>query len=279
MSDLLCSAKLGAMTLALLLSATSLSALASVTPDRTRLIFNESDKSISVTLRNNDPKLPYLAQSWIEDEKGNKITSPLTVLPPVQRIDSMMNGQVKVQGMPDINKLPADRESLFYFNVREIPPKSNKANTLQIALQTRIKLFWRPKALENVSMKNPWQYKVTLTRNGQEFTVNNPTPYYVIFSNASTQKNGNPAAGFTPLVMPPKPSAPLNVKMDTVPDVGVVSPFIRSMDRTYDMVDRLCHTSGADRIGFDRYYAVLHGILTFPLDRSGLRFPNRSWRK
>lgn len=99
MSDLLCSAKLGAMTLALLLSATSLSALASVTPDRTRLIFNESDKSISVTLRNNDPKLPYLAQSWIEDEKGNKITSPLTVLPPVQRIDSMMNGQVKVQGM------------------------------------------------------------------------------------------------------------------------------------------------------------------------------------
>lgn len=167
MFDLLCSAKLGATTLALLLSAASLSAQASVTPDRTRLIFNESDKSISVTLRNNDPKLPYLAQSWIEDEKGNKISSPLTVLPPVQRIDSMMNGQVKVQGMPDINKLPADRESLFYFNVREIPPKTNKANTLQIALQTRIKLFWRPKALENVSMKNPWQYKVTLTRNGR----------------------------------------------------------------------------------------------------------------
>ncbi|EFI4076530.1 fimbria/pilus periplasmic chaperone [Escherichia coli] len=225
MSDLLCSAKLGATTLALLLSAASLSAQASVTPDRTRLIFNESDKSISVTLRNNDPKLPYLAQSWIEDEKGNKISSPLTVLPPVQRIDSMMNGQVKVQGMPDINKLPADRESLFYFNVREIPPKTNKANTLQIALQTRIKLFWRPKALENVSMKNPWQYKVTLTRNGQEFTVNNPTPYYVIFSNASTQKNGNPAAGFSPIVMSPKTSAPLNVKMGSVPVLTYVNDY------------------------------------------------------
>ena len=45
-------------------------------------------------------------------------------------------------------------------------------------------------------MRNPWQHKVTLTRNGQDFTVNNPTPYYVIISNASTQKNGNPAAGF-----------------------------------------------------------------------------------
>ena len=225
MSDLLCSAKLGAMTLALLLSATSLSALASVTPDRTRLIFNESDKSISVTLRNNDPKLPYLAQSWIEDEKGNKITSPLTVLPPVQRIDSMMNGQVKVQGMPDINKLPADRESMFYFNVREIPPKSNKPNTLQIALQTRIKLFWRPKALAKIDMREPWQHKVTLTRNGQAFTVNNPTPYYVIISNASTQKNGNPAAGFSPLVIEPKTTVPLNVKMDSVPVLTYVNDF------------------------------------------------------
>ena len=67
---------------------------------------------------------------------------------------------VKIQGLPDIHKLPADRESMFYFNVREIPPKSNKSNTLQIALQTRIKLFWRPKALENTT-QNPWQHKVT----------------------------------------------------------------------------------------------------------------------
>ncbi|STJ19807.1 periplasmic pilus exported chaperone [Escherichia coli] len=136
------------------LTTASLTAHASVTPDRTRLVFNESDKSISVTLRNNNEKLPYLAQSWLEDEKGNKITSPLAVLPPVQRIDAMMNGQVKIQALPDIHTLPSDRESLFYYNVREIPPKSGKANTLQIALQTRIKLFWRPKALEKIDMRN-----------------------------------------------------------------------------------------------------------------------------
>ncbi|RZN39511.1 fimbrial protein [Escherichia sp. E2593] len=212
-------------TLTLMAAAASFYAQASVTPDRTRLIFNESDKSISVTLRNNDPKLPYLAQSWIEDEKGNKVSSPLAVLPPVQRIDAMMNGQVKIQGLPDIHKLPADRETMFYFNVREIPPKSNKANTLQIALQTRIKLFWRPKALEKSSTQTPWQHKVTLTRSGQEFTVNNPTAYYVIISNASTQKNGNPAAGFSPLVMPPKTNAPLNVKMDSTPVLTYVNDY------------------------------------------------------
>lgn len=37
-------------------------------------------------------------------------------------------------------------------------------------------------------MKSPWQHKVTLIRNGQDFTVNNPTPYYVIISNASAKK-------------------------------------------------------------------------------------------
>lgn len=207
MFNLTNTAKIVVPALALLATAVSFSSHASVTPDRTRLVFNESDKSISVTLRNNDPKLPYLAQSWIEDAKGNKISSPLAVLPPVQRIDAMMNGQVKVQGLPDINKLPADRESVFYFNVREIPPKSNKPNTLQIALQTRIKLFWRPKALENTSMKSPWQHKVTLIRNGQDFTVNNPTP------------------GFTPLMMEPKTSAPLNAKMDSVPVLTYINDY------------------------------------------------------
>ena len=100
MFNLTNTAKIVVPALALLATAVSFSSHASVTPDRTRLVFNESDKSISVTLRNNDPKLPYLAQSWIEDAKGNKISSPLAVLPPVQRIDAMMNGQVKVQGLP-----------------------------------------------------------------------------------------------------------------------------------------------------------------------------------
>jgi chaperone protein PapD len=234
------SAKTLTTVLSLLAATVSFSAQASVTPDRTRLIFNESDKSISVTLRNNDPKLPYLAQSWIEDEKGVKISSPLAVLPPVQRIEAMMNGQVKIQGLPDIHKLPADRESMFYFNVREIPPKSNKSNTLQIALQTRIKLFWRPKALEKTTTQNPWQHKVTLTRNGQEFTVNNPTPYYVIFSNASAQKNGNPAAGFEPLVMPPKTSAPLKVKMESVPVLTYVNDYGARMPLFFKCTGNSC---------------------------------------
>lgn len=117
------------------------SAQAAIAPDRTRLVFRGEDKSISVDLKNANDKLPYLAQSWMEDEKGNKIDSPLTAVPPVQRIEASGTGQIKIQGIPALASLPQDRETLFYYNVREIPPKSDKPNTLQIALQTRIKVF------------------------------------------------------------------------------------------------------------------------------------------
>lgn len=48
-----------------LLTTASLTAHASVTPDRTRLVFNESDKSISVTLRNNNEScLTWRKAGW-----------------------------------------------------------------------------------------------------------------------------------------------------------------------------------------------------------------------
>lgn len=87
------------------------------------------------------------AQAWIENELAEKITSPMVVVPPIQRTEAGANSQVKIQGLPELAQLPQDRESLFYFNLREIPPRSDKPNTLQIALQTRVKLFYRPAAI------------------------------------------------------------------------------------------------------------------------------------
>ena len=179
-------------------------AQAAVAPDRTRLVFKGDERSISVDLKNASEKLPYLAQSWIEDEKGERITSPLAAVPPVQRIEANDIGQVKIQGMPGLSALPQDRESLFFYNVREIPPKNEKPNTLQIALQTRIKLFYRPVTLAKVDPLNPWQFQVTLEKSGTQYQVNNPTGYYVILSNASNRVDGTAAKGFEPMVIPPR---------------------------------------------------------------------------
>ncbi|AHG21884.1 molecular chaperone [Chania multitudinisentens RB-25] len=202
-----------------LLCAMTAQVQAAIALDRTRIIFAGGDKSISLSVKNDNLQLPYLAQGWIEDAAGNKVTSPLAVLPPVQRIEAGAKSQVKIQALPVVSQLPQDRETLYYFNLREIPPKSDKANTLQIALQTRIKLFYRPKSLMKTTaeMATPWQEQLTLTKQGDKYVVNNPTPYYVTLVDAGSQK-GISAPGFEPLMLDPKSSAPLGVGIAVLGD-------------------------------------------------------------
>lgn len=205
----------------------TLAAQAAIVPDRTRVTFPGDQKSVSVTLRNDSQTQPYLAQAWIETNTGQKITSPMTVLPPVQRVEPTGTGQVKVQGMPTVASLPQDRETMFYFNIREIPPKSNKPNVLQIALQTRIKLFYRPAALPALDPQHPWQHQLTLTRNSDSYTVKNPTPYFVILSSAGPSKD-QPVASFEPIILAPFASQPLKVKSAELghePVLGYVNDY------------------------------------------------------
>lgn len=192
--------------LTLLALGVSQSANAAVGLDRTRVIFDGGKDATSVNITNNNTQLPYLAQGWIEDEAGQKITSPLIVLPPVQRLEPGKQSQLKVQALPAAKSLPQDRETVFYFNLREIPPRSDKANTLQIALQTRIKLFYRPQAIAPTQqdLSNPWQEKLTLTLEGERYKVNNPTPYYVTLVDARSTKDSKTVAGFEPLMVPPQ---------------------------------------------------------------------------
>ncbi|WP_234262460.1 fimbria/pilus periplasmic chaperone [Klebsiella aerogenes] len=198
---------------ALVLSALTVqSAQAAIALDRTRAIFNGAEKSLSLNIENKNKTLPYLAQSWVENEQGQKISSPLVSLPPIQRIEPGAKSQVKIQGVPAaLHALPQDRESLYYFNLREIPPKSNKPNTLQIALQTRIKMFYRPKALAVKTTDKPWQENITLTKSGSGYTVNNPTPYYVTLVNATRTSTGAAPKSFKPLMVAPKGQAALGV--------------------------------------------------------------------
>lgn len=203
--------KLNTAFLAMTTLATSLTAqysTAAISLDRTRIVFDGSDKSVSLNITNQNEKLPYLAQGWLEDANGQKITSPLTVLPPVQRVEPGAKSQVKVQALPAINALPQDRESLFYFNLREIPPRSDKPNTLQIALQTRIKLFYRPNAISPKS-DEVWQEKLTLTKQGEGYQVNNPTPFYITIVEAATTPKGKSLESFKPLMIAPKSSVKL----------------------------------------------------------------------
>ncbi|ELY5829687.1 fimbria/pilus periplasmic chaperone [Cronobacter turicensis] len=200
-------------------------AFAAIALDRTRVIYNGGEKSISLNINNENKNLPYLAQAWIEDAQGNKINSPLNVLPPVQRVEAGAKSQVKVQASSVISSLPQDRESLFYFNLREIPPRSNKPNTLQIALQTRIKLFYRPAAIalgkSDAAMGN-WVEKVTLTRQGDNYVVNNPTPYFLTIVEGSASIKGNPV-NLQPVMVNPKGSSVIKASANALGNSPVLT--------------------------------------------------------
>ena len=99
------------------------SAYAGMTISGTRVIFpgNEREKTVRTT---NKGTTPLLVQVWVDDggknDDINNIKVPFTVTPPVYRIEPGKGQSIRLiyNGM----SLPQDRESVFWFNLLEIPP-------------------------------------------------------------------------------------------------------------------------------------------------------------
>ncbi|MCL1028987.1 fimbrial biogenesis chaperone [Serratia silvae] len=152
---------------------------AAISIDRTRVIIIGDEKSAQINVTNHSKKAPYLAQSWLENENGEKITAPLTVLPPLQRVEKDSTVQVNIMPLPSAAQLPQDRESLFFYNLQEIPPKSDKSNVIQLALRIKIKAFYRPAGLKKIAEEN-WQEKLQLSAGNNVLKLTNPTPFYIV---------------------------------------------------------------------------------------------------
>ncbi|HDO1322457.1 TPA: fimbria/pilus periplasmic chaperone [Aeromonas veronii] len=181
-------------------------AWAGINLDRTRVIFDGNMKSVSLHIDNNDAKNPYLAQSWLEDEYGNKGGKlPLVVVPPIQRVEPGASSQLRIEALPTIKNLPQDRESIFYLVIQDIPPKVTGNSVLQIAVQNRVKLMYRPNGLDQhaASIEEQWQHKVRLKKSNKQVVITNPTPYNLTIINVSTKIGGAPVDGFKPLMIHP----------------------------------------------------------------------------
>ncbi|HAP3194341.1 TPA: molecular chaperone, partial [Escherichia coli] len=79
-----------------LLSCMSSIAWGAIIPDRTRIIMNESDKGEALKLTNQSKNLPYLAQTWIEDTKGNKSRDFIVTVPPMVRLNPSEQIQIRM---------------------------------------------------------------------------------------------------------------------------------------------------------------------------------------
>lgn len=144
----------------------------------TRIIYPQGEKQISLPITNSDSKDVFLIQNWVSDSAGNKIND-FVITPPLFVIQPKKENVLRIMYVGQDN-LPQDRESVFYLNSKAIPSadKSKQGgSSLQIATQSVIKLFVRPKKLPTAAIDSPKTLRCQLS--GSNLTVTNPSPYYV----------------------------------------------------------------------------------------------------
>ncbi|MGX9271869.1 fimbrial biogenesis chaperone [Pantoea ananatis] len=199
-------------------------AQAAIALDRTRAIFNGGEKNLILNISNDNQKEPYLAQAWLEDAQGNKLTSYLRVMPPVQRVEPGAKSVIRITALPSSASLPQDRESVFYFSVREIPPRSDRTNVLQLALQTRIKLFYRPASIipERFSRHDD---QLVLHKVKGGFRVENPTPYYMTLLGIISKGNRAVEKSFVPVMIAPMSSETVKSSVSRDPQIITINDF------------------------------------------------------
>ena len=131
--------------LLLLFACHSTIANAAVALGATRVIYPANQKQVLLPVTNNDPASVYLIQSWIENAGDQKDTQ-FVITPPLFSMQGKKENTLRIINATN-HQLPGDRESLFWVNVKAIPAmeKDQKnENTLQLAIISRIKMFYRP---------------------------------------------------------------------------------------------------------------------------------------
>jgi P pilus assembly chaperone PapD len=164
----------------------------------TRVVFPAQDGEVTVRLTN-DNSHPALIEAWVDsgDEHStpDKANSPFVITPPLFRMEAHKDQSLRIIATP--TPLPSDRESLFWLNVLEIPPKPSGVemqgkNTLQFAVRSRLKLFYRPAHLPGDVQKAPELVTWKTVANGSDYEleVRNPTPYHITFVQLSLDVDG-----------------------------------------------------------------------------------------
>ena len=220
-------------------------AQANMIVDSTRVIYPEARRVVSFRVSNTAKDRPGFVQMWLDNGNANlapeDATSPFNLTPPIARLGP--DGSQVVRLVYTGEPLPVDRESVFYFNMLEVPQKSAEENKISFAVRTRIKVFFRPKALRADPMtlmsKVSWQ----LVKEGNNWVAEgtNPTPFHMSFFAVmlgQSGKFGGPIdggmispMGKTSIVLGevdkiPDPIKTFNqIKVDFVNDYGGATPI------------------------------------------------------
>ncbi len=177
-------------TTALLAGALALPASAAVTLQGTRIVHDAAQGRDVTVKATNGGEQAAMVQVWIDDgdshARPENVRTPFRLTPAEPRLLQAHQGQayrVTYAPRPSEQPLPTDRESVFYFNLLDIPPKPSDAagkNLLQFAVRTRVKLFHRPAGLPGSAREAAGQLQ--WRAEGNALQVSNPSAYHVTLS-------------------------------------------------------------------------------------------------
>lgn len=172
----------------------------------TRIVYNGDARSTTVLVRNPSSET-YAAQVWVNTQADDTTTAvPFMPGPLLFRMNPGAEQLVRITSLP--NDLPNDRESLFFFNVQEIPqvkrdPDAEAANTLTLALRTRIKFFYRPVSIAGEPLKRLGELRWRTESAGRQLVVNNPTPYHFTFNRLEVNNGKDSQRLSNPVMLTP----------------------------------------------------------------------------
>nr|WP_306958349.1 molecular chaperone [Pseudomonas synxantha] len=148
----------------------------------TRLIYFGQDKAAGISVVNLASQ-EVVVQTWItgEDESTGR-TVPFAATEPLVQLGAGEHHKLRILYAGE--GLPSDRESLFWLNIMEIPLKSHDANSVQFAIRQRLKLFYRPPALQGGSAEAVQQ--LVWSSDGRTVTVDNPSAFHLSLVNLQT---------------------------------------------------------------------------------------------
>ncbi|MFS1563295.1 MAG: molecular chaperone [Candidatus Arsenophonus phytopathogenicus] len=190
--------------LAFLLYFMAFSSSSSVFLKGTRVIFSAERKEAVIQLVNSSDNLS-LVQSWVDegniDSTPETTLAPFVVTLPVVKINPRGGAQLHIRQLA--NQLPTDRESIFYLNVLDIAPKPDSLKTdniLQLALRTRIKLFYRPQNISQMSQSVVEHIKIS--KAGGSVVIDKPTGHFFTLAAFYNPTNKNNILSKTVMLSP-----------------------------------------------------------------------------
>ncbi len=197
----------------------------------TRVVYPSDQKQVTLGVSNNDDKGTFLIQSWVENADGQK-DGRFVITPPLFLMQGKKENTLRIIDATN-HSLPKDRESLFWVNVKAIPSldkSQQQDNTLQLAITSRIKLFYRPRGLNIAPDKAPEQLR--FKRSGNVLSIVNPTPYFVTLTELNAGIRILPGTMVLPMdsatvTLPADAGSAITYR--TINDYGALTPAMKGV--------------------------------------------------